>query len=311
MSTAPPERVKSSPLLACGEPSANACVSLPAQSLFTRSDIISRRQTSSLTMAAATTTSSSALPLQSYSARPAAPLKSKTPHRIDLTNLTSNNVGQFRKLNSVLFPVRYSESFYKQALQEEKKAVCKLGESSRRPAQCGEREGSHAGSHRPARPPRPALFNDIPVGNLCCRYEYKWSSSSSSLPPVNVYIMTLGVLAPYRRLGIGRALIDHLFSVVSPGTELDLPDPNEPSPSVSQQVAEKVEKNQGQPAAVAKAARTKKKFRVESIFLHVQTSNDEAREFYKAQGFAEEEIISEYYRQGVEPRSAVLLAKRG
>lgn len=74
------------------------------------------------------TATTSVLPPASYEPRKAAPLKSKTAHRVDLANLTPNNVGQFRKLNSVLFPVRYSESFYKDALESERKPICQLGE---------------------------------------------------------------------------------------------------------------------------------------------------------------------------------------
>lgn len=83
-------------------------------------------------MAAATASTSATEPPSSYAPRPAAPLKSKTPHRVDLTDLTPNNVGQLRKLNSVLLPVRYSEGFYKEALQHDRKSVNKLGESRER-----------------------------------------------------------------------------------------------------------------------------------------------------------------------------------
>lgn len=40
------------------------------------------------------------------------------PHsyRIALGELNPNNVGQLRKLNSVLFPVHYSDKFYKEVL---------------------------------------------------------------------------------------------------------------------------------------------------------------------------------------------------
>jgi hypothetical protein len=41
-----------------------------------------------------------------------------------------------------------------------------------------------------------ALFNDIPVGNVCCKFEKEDKDT------VKLYIMTLGCLAPYRRLGI-------------------------------------------------------------------------------------------------------------
>lgn len=40
--------------------------------------------------------------------------------------VTANNVGTVRKLNSVLFPVKYSEPFYKTILLPELEEYCKL-----------------------------------------------------------------------------------------------------------------------------------------------------------------------------------------
>lgn len=45
-----------------------------------------------------------------------------------------------------------------------------------------------------------AYFSDICVGSIACRLEKKDGGA------VCVYIMTLGVLAPYRGLGIGKQL---------------------------------------------------------------------------------------------------------
>lgn len=43
---------------------------------------------------------------------------------------------------------------------------------------------------------RAAYFNDIAVGAVCCRVDHSQNQK-------RLYIMTLGCLAPYRRLGIG------------------------------------------------------------------------------------------------------------
>lgn len=45
-----------------------------------------------------------------------------------------------------------------------------------------------------------AYFNDIPVGAVCCRVDHSQNQK-------RLYIMTLGCLAPYRRLGIGKLFI--------------------------------------------------------------------------------------------------------
>lgn len=46
-----------------------------------------------------------------------------------------------------------------------------------------------------------AYFNDLVVGAVCCRVEVNNDQKK-------LYIMTLGVLAPYRRLGIGMKVSD-------------------------------------------------------------------------------------------------------
>jgi hypothetical protein len=42
---------------------------------------------------------------------------SVTTSRIALGDLTPNNIGQLRVLNSTLFPVNYSDKFYKEVLE--------------------------------------------------------------------------------------------------------------------------------------------------------------------------------------------------
>lgn len=47
--------------------------------------------------------------------------------RVTFASLTPNNIGTVRKLNSVLFPIKYSEKFYNDILQPDVEDFCKLG----------------------------------------------------------------------------------------------------------------------------------------------------------------------------------------
>ena len=82
-----------------------------------------------------------------------------------------------------------------------------------------------------------------------------------------MYIITLGVLAPYRGMGVGSRLLQKCLSVV----EASLPE-------------------------------------VKQACLHVQTSNQEAVDFYKKFDFEVGETIRDYYRR-IDPPDAVVLRK--
>ncbi|KAJ6820387.1 N-alpha-acetyltransferase 50 [Iris pallida] len=136
---------------------------------------------------------------------------------ISLDGVRDKNVMQLKKLNMALFPVRYNDKYYADALSSAD--FTKL-----------------------------AYYNDICVGAIACRIEKKEGGGGA----VRVYIMTLGVLAPYRGLGIGTKLLNHV---------LDL--------SAKQNISD--------------------------VYLHVQTSNDDAIAFYKKYGFEITDTIHNYY----------------
>ena len=92
-------------------------------------------------------------------------------------SLTQNNLGTVRKLNSILFPIKYSEKFYSEILLPEVEEFCKLSVCQ------------YFFPHLSAKPTTPAVYyNDIPVGTICCRIETKESTS-------HLYLLTMGVLA--------------------------------------------------------------------------------------------------------------------
>jgi len=93
--------------------------------------------------------------------------------KIDFSPVNPNNLGTLRKLNQVLFPIKYSDKFYKDVLLPEHQEFCKL-----------------------------VYYNDIPVGTICCRIEPDPKSNDNA----RLYIMTMGVLAVSLSLILRRGL---------------------------------------------------------------------------------------------------------
>ncbi|KAJ4476961.1 N-acetyltransferase NAT13 [Lentinula edodes] len=150
--------------------------------------------------------------------------------RISFASLTTHNLGTLKKLNSVLFPIAYTDRFYADVLKSEVDEFCKL-----------------------------VYYNDIPVGTICCRIETKDNETQ-------LYLMTMGVLAPYRSRGLGSQSLQHIID----------------------------------------AAKSHIKTKIDKIYLHVQTSNGEAKKFYDKHGFEAVGIHKNYYKKLV-PRDAWIM----
>ncbi|CAH1971617.1 unnamed protein product [Acanthoscelides obtectus] len=106
-----------------------------------------------------------------------------TRENIELGNVTPHNIKQLKRLNSVVFPVSYNDKFYKDVLE--------AGELAKL-----------------------AYYNDIVVGAVCCRIDVTENFR-------RLYIMTLGCLYPYRRLGIGTIMVQHVLNYVEQDGNFD------------------------------------------------------------------------------------------
>ncbi|KZS98438.1 acyl-CoA N-acyltransferase [Sistotremastrum niveocremeum HHB9708] len=127
----------------------------------------------------------------SSSAVESKPLKAaRASTKISLTPVTANNLGTVRKLNSVLFPIKYSDRFYQDILLPEVEEFCQL-----------------------------AYYQDVPVGIICCRIEASEKAGEGKL-----YCMTMGVLAPYRDRHIGSECLQHVLKAAASYSRLRLTD---------------------------------------------------------------------------------------
>ncbi|ORX92030.1 acyl-CoA N-acyltransferase [Basidiobolus meristosporus CBS 931.73] len=157
--------------------------------------------------------------------------ESQINSKFTLQPVNEQNLSKLRRLNSVLFPVKYSEHFYQ--------AVLEAGEMAKL-----------------------AYFKDTCVGTVCCRREEVPDSPGK----IQLYIMTLGVLSPYRRCGLGAMLLQHIFTECA------------------------------------------KEENIVKVYLHVQTSNEEALKFYEKFGFVKSHEIEHYYRR-IQDANAFVLYK--
>lgn len=119
--------------------------------------------------------------------------------KLELGEITHHNIKQLKRLNTVVFPVSYNEKFYKDVLEAGE--LAKLGAYM-----VFFLYNSHDCYIKIFVWFCLAYYNDIVVGAVCCRVDQEVGR--------RLYIMTLGCLSQYRRLGIGSMMVEHVLNFV-------------------------------------------------------------------------------------------------
>jgi ribosomal protein S18 acetylase RimI-like enzyme len=115
------------------------------------------------------------------------------PSNVEITALTEEHLPAYKRLNTLTLPVAYPESFYKETMTEPHLSVTLIALWRSSPA-------PSSNTDRDSDPPRL-------VGAVRCRL----------LPSSQLYISTIGILAPYRSHGIAVHLLQ---AVVKKAVEL-------------------------------------------------------------------------------------------
>lgn len=118
------------------------------------------------------------------------------PPNVELRGPTKEDMPAFKKLNSILLPIPYPESFYKEILAEEvDRSITLMALWHDSPSEIGKVKGRL-------------------VGAIRCRLFAKPPGNSASRARVEgpmLYLSTLVLLSPYRGYGIAAHMLDNLI----------------------------------------------------------------------------------------------------
>lgn len=124
------------------------------------------------------------------------------------------------------------------------------------------------------------MLNDVFVGCIGCRLEPREDGKQ------DLYVMTLSVLAPYRRLGIGKPSTLSIFNILVIIFDR----------ITGKKLLQSVLDSLGKHPNIAR------------VYLHVWVSNPTALAFYDKFAFTNCGIVPDYYKK-ITPPDAVLLEK--
>lgn len=214
---------------------------------------------------------------QAAFAPPPAPTTILAPHpSASIVPIVDAHVPALRRINTLLLPVNYQESFYHGILD---------------PAVSGtfSRAILWQDDDDPAAPPKV-------IGGVVCRLERspfddggrysrelaKKAHHAVAPPPVGqgyaLYIQSLGLLAPYRRYGLAAAAVQGILDAATTTTR---------------------------PPLVGAGGQ----LRIDWVYAHVWTENEDGLAWYTARAFQKDSVLDDYYFK-LKPGSAWVVKKR-
>lgn len=130
----------------------------------------------------------------------------KLPNNVSIVPCQEQYIASFRRLNSILLPIPYSDHFYREILQDPVVAsLARVALWHDKPPSSGSHENLDGS---PLNAPSPALGRVI--AGIRCRLIAAPPGDPQETKPT-LYISTLGTLAPFRQHGIAHHL---LFTVI-------------------------------------------------------------------------------------------------
>ncbi|KAI9701237.1 MAG: hypothetical protein M1836_001906 [Candelina mexicana] len=149
--------------------------------------------------------------------RPISPHPSPTQHQslppeLSIEPCTPTHLPSLKRINALLLPIRYPEKFYTEIISSPETASL-TRVAIWRPTRSANRKHSSTKNTESGRivdlvpTPTPAENEGKVIGSIRCRLEH--GPTPPTQPSIReVYIQTLTLLAPYRGLGIGTALLN-------------------------------------------------------------------------------------------------------
>lgn len=243
--------------------------------------------------------------------------KSLNGKKYSLGFVTHNNIGLVKTLHDACFPYTFNNRLYSLVLED--RELCRIAYINDIPVGvvcCRLDYYTPTNSHRvssqgPNNAVDTATLNDSASTALKCTDtvapksendaadklseaadESHWEVSTTRTRGPNqrlrLCVLTLAVLEPYRRCGVGRTLMEWV---------MERSDALRKGQSVS---SDSIGSIPGFPKGSV--------VDIEYVFLHVWTANTPAQAFYKSLGFREATFLPSYYRQ-LSPSSSIVFTK--